>query len=244
MQSPRMSASTYPETDESFTGPVPEPLASRTDRHDSPGADDTYLLRLCLDLKLDALLLTLGAAASDPTCPPADPGPPSTFPDTPADPDTPDADAFEAATFDQLTGLSGDGPVIRPISVPPWQRWLREDLDMAQGIARELLARGGDLPSPLGYAGTPSAAVAVLDQLEMSHDEMRDLLDGTAALSGAAAGTPEPVAGQVAEGQVRAVIRHCRRRLTELGRVRLEMAEPRPAEAATVPEGLPGEFLG
>jgi hypothetical protein len=293
MQSSRTSASKRSPIDGSFHFPTSEPTASRTDRRlptdpaaDLPGrnghtarsarhsaeADDAHLLRLCLDLKLDALLLALGAAASDPTC--AAPSGP-----TVGDPDVPSAasGAHAAAVLDRLIDLTTDPPsqryifrtpalgfsgppggsmtgtaasaadgsacvepAVGPVPVPPWQRWLREDVEMAGTLARELLAWGGGLPSSLGETGTTNAAIAVLDRLEAFHNEMGALLGEVEAVADAAEAVHRPT------GRIRTAIRQCRRRLTELGQLRLQLAELRAAETPGVStaRSLPGEFLG
>lgn len=319
MQNPRTSASKYSEIDGAGPFPTSEPSATRTDQRlptdpvtQVPGrdshaagsprgsaeADDAYLLRLCLDLKLDALMLALGAAASDPTCGPSSgpaggnlhtaifapdrhvaatvdrlidltADPPSqrytfrTAPvctcDSPADVLGPHSDTTTAVTdtiTDHITGglaeaalapVVGTEPVIRtepvvgPIPVPPWQRWLREDVDMVRALTRELLAWGGGLPSSLGQAETPKATITVLNRLEAFHSEIRTLLGEVEAAADAAEAT-DP-----ATGRIRAAIRHCRRRLTEVDQLRLQTAELQDARTTVlppVPSGLPGEFLG
>jgi hypothetical protein len=262
-------------------------------------SDDASRLRLCLDLTLDALLLTLGAAASDPACatshpsasgpidpPAADWGTATTAPDalTPVAVDrlidlttdpptvclaahvpastpggaaradaTPDAPAPDPAHPEARAGQPRAGQPAA--AVPPWQRWLHEDVEITRALARELLAWGGALPSSLGQAGSPTATLAVLDRLEARHLELRSLAGDVKAFLGT-----DPVE-QVGSGTSSAVnrpqtvIRHCQGRLTELELLRtaVETAVMTEAEQAHVagttpapatPSCQPGEFLG
>jgi hypothetical protein len=220
-----------------------------------PEADSPHLLRFCLDLKLDALLLILGAAASDPTC-----LPPATDPDA----TTRATDVPAAVTFERLIDLTTDPPSTRvvrypddgdtpdgdtldsaglgAVPTPPWRRWLHEDVEATRALSRELVNVGGALPSPFGLAGSPEEAIAVLDRLEAFHVEIRTLLEEVEAVAtGVTAGLPDGV------GPIHTVLRHCRRRLTELSLLRLQVAALQAAESAMAPADLntlPGEFLG
>jgi hypothetical protein len=238
-----------------------------------PEADNPHLLRFCLDLKLDALLLSLGAAASDPTCLPPDLAAGTRAADAPAavsferlidlttDPpstrvvrhpdagDTPDGDPPDDAGS---VTVPVAGPVTVPVAVPvagpvavptpPWRRWLHEDVEATRALSRELVNVGGALPSPFGLAGSPEEAIAVLDRLEAFHVEIRTLLEEAEAVAtGMAAGLPDGV------GPIPTVLRHCRRRLTELSLLRVQVAALQAAEPAMAPTALntlPGEFLG
>jgi hypothetical protein len=266
-------------------------------------AEDAYLLRLCLDLKLDALLLTLGAAASDPaTHPPqtsslssarlsaARPGPSAPVSDDGhltsepvPEPVTIGSGAdvtgpVSGVTVDRVIDLTTDPPTDRlaprvalssPSSgtassgtvgnhesgpdaspIPPWQRWLREDVDAARTLARELLVWGGGLPSSMDQAAAlgqddPGPAIlALLGRLEAFHSAMRSLLGDVGASTGTATGSAPPATGAT---HLHMMIRHCRRRLTELELLQVEVAERRSAGQVTVSaatRSLPGEFLG
>jgi hypothetical protein len=288
-------------------------------------AEDAYLLRLCLDLKLDALLLTLGAAASDPAAHPPQLNPP--LPSAPV-PDgirlTPEPvtqPVTEPVTEEQITEEQVTEPVTEPVTagsgadvtgrvsgvtvdrvidlttdpptdhlatqvvrsspssgtpssgpptsgppssgtawyheagpdaspVPPWQRWLREDVDAARALARELLVWGGGLPSSMDQAAALSqddpdpAILALLSRLEAFHSAMRSLLGDVGASTGTATGSAPPATGST---HLHMMIRHCRRRLTELELLQVQVAEQRPACQVTVSaatRSLPGEFLG
>jgi hypothetical protein len=213
----------------------------------SSDSDDAYLLRLCLDLKLDVLLLTLGAAATDPACqwPPPAPGE--------GEPQAPDAGPPAAPPI-------ADPPIADPPidltslalakdddqSDPPWERWLREDVDAVHALARELLAWGGCLPSSMSGGRTSSSALAVLERLEAFHLQLRELLVEVEVLrgNGAQPTVPRGVTSASSTSE-QAVARHCRRRLAELQRYRIELAELLAAQAAAAgTPGHPGEFLG
>ena len=262
-------------------------------------AEDAYLLRLCLDLKLDALLLTLGAAASDPATHPPQPSSPlsparkssaRSDPSAPvpddvhltSEPVTEPVTAGSGAdvtgpvtgvTVDRVIDLTTDPPTDRLASqvalsspssgtassgtassgtassgtassgtassgtvgnheagpdaspIPAWQRWLREDVDAARALARELLAWGGGLPSSMDQAATlgqddPDPAIlTLLGRLEAFHCAMRSLLGDVGASTGTATGTTH----------LHLMIRHCRRRLIELELLQVEVAERRSA---------------
>lgn len=150
---------------------------------------DAHLLRLCVALELDALMLTLGAAASDPDCPPppafAAPNDHARTPDTPAartgEPQLhgvvrPSPGPHAADHGGHSANGGHDGHVVAPSPAAPWQRWLREDVAATQALARELLDWGGELPASMGRAGSPTATMAVLNRLEAFHREVRDLL--------------------------------------------------------------------
>jgi hypothetical protein len=135
-------------------------------------------------------------------------------------------------------------------TVPPWQRWLREDVDAARALAQELLVWGGGLPSfmdqaaALGQDDPDPAILALLGRLEAFHSAMRTLLGDVGASTGTATGATPPATRAT---HLHMMIRHCRRRLTELELLQVEVAERRSAGQVTVPAAartLPGEFLG
>ena len=236
--------------------PMPEPVAvvGRSPGR-SPDGDDAYLLRLCLDLKLDALLLALGAAASDPACLLG----PLPLPEQPLteQPLTDDSSAGSDPSIDRITSIglppltapdqgdmSGDPAAgqgeeneTAPPAEPAWPRWLGEDIRMARILAQELLSHGGLLPPRMGDAATVPSAVAVVERLQAFHAELRTLLGEFSAQS---RGTP------LSDGFSLAMLRHCHRRLTELELARAEVAELAGTVTAApgAGAGLPGEFLG
>jgi hypothetical protein len=173
--------------------------------------EDAYVLRLCLDLELDALLLTLAAAAAA-----ARPAP-------------------------RLITAGADTSPSDAAPDPPWQRWLHEDVELAQALATELLALDGGLPTSLASARTCATEVDLIDRLTAYHDEIRCLLS---ELDEAGA-TNRHGRAEVRAEQVAAALRHCRRRLTELELLRLDACAMQASTGIpTIPSGLPGEFLG
>lgn len=91
------------------------------ERMDDPS--DAHLLRLCVDLQLDALLLALGAVAV------SRPGPePEGLRATTVEPEEP-----------------GRGPV-----AVEWLRWVREDVELVTQLAADALEGGAALPPTMG----------------------------------------------------------------------------------------------
>ena len=116
---------------------------------------DAHLLRLVLDLQLDALLLGLGAAAMQESRSPV------------------------AAPVPTAPGVSTSP------GTAPWPRWAVEDIDLARALAAEAVSSGAALPATLGPDLTRQDERAVLDQLAARYESMRvllgDLLARTAA---------------------------------------------------------------
>jgi hypothetical protein len=213
MHSPRSSA---PNLSETFL-PSPAVVPSARRPH---GQGDAYLLRLCLDLKLDALLLTLGTAASDPACPTSCP-PASGSTDLP------------------MTGLLTVGrdadDRLPSASLPPWQRWLHEDVEVTLALARALLTRGGLLPSSMAHAGGLTATPEVLDRLQTCHVELGSLLGEVAQATGTGA---DSEAASSTVSRLRSGFRHCGRRLDELDLLRAELEEMPPTGGPESADGL------
>lgn len=233
-----------------------------------PEGDDTYLLRLCLDLKLNALLLSLGAAATDPRCahllaptadtdPDPEPGPGSAA----AGPTVGSHSGSQNGSqngrsavptpptrIDLTTSPASNAPSavdgVEPAPLP-WERWLREDVDTVHALACELLTWGGTLPSTMGNGHLAPTALAVIDRLEAFHTQLRGLLGEVEALrrSNARPAVP-PGVTSASSAHMQAVARNCRRRMTELEMARIELAEAVAAEAGEAPSGHPGELLG
>lgn len=97
-----------------------EPTIAKTSGSTGYPSDQLYMLKLCLELQVEALLLTLGssAVASRSTKPGAlAPG-----------------GRFAAADGSDL----------------PWSRWLAEDLELACALTRDCVNDGVALPSTMG----------------------------------------------------------------------------------------------
>ena len=120
-----------------------------------------HLLRLCLDLQLDAMLLTLGALAADPAPETA----PASGPATPAPTET-------------------GGPGI------PWRRWIGEDVDLACHLAAEALAGNAALPPTLGSDLGHAVPVTTIDDLVARYTSMLGLLTDLSRRGGGA-GRPQ-----------------------------------------------------
>lgn len=252
--------------------------------------DEVYVLRLCLDLTLDAMLLALGAAAADPVRQPARApgtrtgavrvggpggvrwgGPPGAFPPVPSPGSSPlsgpiptrsvrvgpgsapsvPAEPAPAEPAPASAGSVAAEPAsaecapVRSVAPEPepdgvrWQRWLREDVEQARSLAVELLDRGGGLPSWLAAARASGSSAAVVARLESFHAQTQALLTELELTLDADPGA----ADRIGAPHVHAAVRHVQRRLGELELLRRELQATQPP-AVTVPNGLPGEFLG
>jgi hypothetical protein len=124
--------------------PVPSTRRQEPELEGSAG----HLLRLCLDLQLDALLLTLGALAAD-RAQDAPSGPASTQHRTPT-------------------------PTVA--SNVPWHRWISEDVDLACRLAAEALAGHAALPPSLGADLGHAAPATIIDDLAARYTGMLGLL--------------------------------------------------------------------
>ncbi|MGZ4194478.1 MAG: hypothetical protein ACXVRW_18735 [Solirubrobacteraceae bacterium] len=110
-------------------------------------ASDAHLLRLCLDLQLDALLLTLGALSAETAREMRGPASPA----------------------------SGPAPVV-PGGVP-WRRWLSEDVDHACELAADALAGSAALPPTLGSDLGHAIPASTIDDLIARYASMLGLLE-------------------------------------------------------------------
>jgi hypothetical protein len=129
---------------------APERISSRTSAGRAEGPttfpdDQLYMLKLTLELQIEALLLTLGSSAvvSRET---------KTTPDGAGRPvpGRPGADriAPEGATPD-LAGRERTGTGAAAADLP-WEKWLAEDLELACSLTRDCVGDGIPLPSSMG----------------------------------------------------------------------------------------------
>jgi hypothetical protein len=88
------------------------------------------MLKLCLELQLEALLLALGSSA---------------------------AVAREAGSGRQ--GAGGTVPTGPGQADLPWEKWLSEDLDLACALTKDCLEDGVPLPSSMGLVGAAGGRV-------------------------------------------------------------------------------------
>jgi len=91
--------------------------------------DQLYMLKLTLELQVEALLLALGSSAVAAR----------------ADRDRPAG----AAT----TARSGEAGGTSRASELPWEKWLAEDLELASALTRDCVEDGVPLPSSMGLVG-------------------------------------------------------------------------------------------
>jgi hypothetical protein len=95
--------------------------------------DQLYMLKLTLELQVEALLLALGSSAV----------------------------AARGGRHDPGAGGHGapDASFVAPAAAAPaadlpWQKWLAEDLELAGALTRDCVADGVPLPSSMGLAGS------------------------------------------------------------------------------------------
>lgn len=155
-----------PPTSRAEPVPLPQPAPSEPD---GVAADPrlTHLLRLSLDLQLDAMLFMLGAAAMH-----------DLTPDGAGD------DAIEPTT----AAAAGSTAL-------PWRRWMTEDLELTRRLASTAAELGLALPPTLGRAGRHTDSRLVAEDLMARYEFMSNLLGDL--LDRAAVSTPrnlmEPV---------------------------------------------------
>jgi hypothetical protein len=135
----------------------------------------THLLRLSLDLQLDAMLFMLGAAAThhDPAAEAA--------------PAVVDLDRAEGA-------VQGDVAV-------PWRRWMTEDLELSRCLASTAANIGLALPPTLGRAGRHEDSRLVAEDLIARYEFMANLLEDLTER--AAVSTPQTLLAPVADALTR-----------------------------------------
>jgi len=147
----------------------------------------THLLRLSLDLQLDAMLFMLGAAATHDDAPSPEDGAEHVI--------DLDAPASAGESSDEL-----------PL---PWRRWMTEDLELSRCLASTAATIGLALPPTLGRAGRHKDSHQVTDDLIARYEFMANLLGDL--LERAAATTPRSLLEPVAES-----LERIRARLEEL----------------------------
>jgi hypothetical protein len=197
----------------------------------TPGERESYLLRLSLDLQLDAMLFTLGAAAASD---PAVHGAPHT-----------------AGSPTSTSDTGGSQP-----PALPWRHWLEDDLELTGALAATALALDAGLPPTLGtttsHCGPQELADSLLVRFESMCGLLTDLLDRADR-----GGVERPWQPSVRRGLVRCRQRvdELQRHIEALSRAaaRGEPTAPRDGSWSTrgaVPapssghQYLPGELLG
>jgi len=135
---------THPSPADYLLATPPRGLSTGGRDSDDHGA---HLLRLVLDLQLDALLLGLGAAAVQ-----------------------------ESRSHPAGTPAYSDTPQPPSGSAPPWPRWTVEDVDLARTLAAEAVTSGAALPATLGPEPAGHQERMVLDGLAARYESMYNLL--------------------------------------------------------------------
>jgi hypothetical protein len=182
---------------------------------------EAHLLRLCLDLQLDAMLLTMGAAAAQSRH--AGTGRPA------------GSDRFEPAPSGTVTPTS---TVDHP-EAPPWRRWVTEDVEMVSALAADVMVGGASLPTALGTDLDRAVPAAAVDNLIARYESMAALLADI--LPPEATGPPAPHRAHAQEALAR-----CQGRLRELRSTRLAHTPARgiPVSPMSDTPPVPGEWLG
>jgi hypothetical protein len=126
------------------------------ERRPLPDHSELYLLRLALDLQLDALLLTLGAAARAEVR----------------------GGARATAVGGHATVQATAGTTVPSDDAVPWRRWLGEDVELARMLAGVLVEGEGNPFPTLEDGVARSAESATLDDLAARYESMEDLLVG------------------------------------------------------------------
>ena len=151
------------------------------------GQGDSYLLRLCLDLQLDAAMLTLGAAARDTIVRDGHRDGGSVIP-RPAAP---------------ASSVFGDLPI-------PWRRWLNEDVDQICTLAASLPEGPPVLPAGRDSGFAEGRARRVLAELRERYEAIREVLAEVLSQPG-----PDGD-GDTWQPRIRDAQAHCQARLREL----------------------------
>jgi len=119
----------------------------RSDHRRPPGPSGLHLLRLTLDLQLDAMLLTLGAAAHAQV-----------------------QGGVGAVSEIGVEGTDEDRGGV------PWRRWLMEDLDLARALTATLHEADAAPVPGLGGSFAKTCADTSLDYLAARYESMERLL--------------------------------------------------------------------
>jgi hypothetical protein len=205
----------------------PSPVTVRGPQRDGvPG--EGFTLRLCLDLQLDAMLLTVGAAALGASALGAAA-----------------REAAEAGRCTRPQGGASQEPAWEPDDVTGglraipgrrWRSWLDEDIDVAYRLAAEVVASGVSLPATLGPDPTRNVPSGLLDDLTARYEAMWSLLDDIDHCG-------PPRAGGIGTRVPDGAREHCRKRLDWLRRARRATPIDRVPAGVSAPF-LPGELLG
>lgn len=113
-----------------------------------PEARTGFLLRICLDLQIDALMLTLAEAARD---------------------------AVARGAVPATRALAGSS-MVQDAGAAPWCAWLKEDVEHIFALAADVVERGGALPAVLGSLVPRRSTRCALDALSAHYDVVQALL--------------------------------------------------------------------
>jgi len=104
--------------------------------------DQLYMLKLTLELQLEALLLALGSSAV----------------------------AARGADVDEA-GRGAGGRSAKRLTDLPWRAWLTEDLELVSALTRDCVEDGVPLPSSMGLVGSGGGG-GVLESLAARYSAM------------------------------------------------------------------------
>ena len=118
--------------------------------------DQLYMLKLTLELQVEALLLALGSSA---VAARGDRGRPAETP----------------PTMSLTTSRLAPGSTSRPADLP-WDKWLAEDLELASALTRDCVEDGVPLPSSMGLVGL-GGSTGVVESLAARYSAMAAVVE-------------------------------------------------------------------
>jgi hypothetical protein len=197
---------------------------------------DVHVLRLCLDLQLDALLHTVGASAAARVSQVRDE---RKTPEGQANPPQPHTYSGLVAG-DPEVGHGPDPEAVATVSTPlPWRRWLAEDVELACTMAAGAMATDAIPPAELGTDLTEADPVEVVDDLLARYRSMQPMLTGLAQGAGLQAGPWRTL--------LRSTLARCEQRIDELQAHRDDLVSagaPSAPSSGWSQSHVPGDYLG
>jgi hypothetical protein len=205
---------------------------------------DVHILRLCLDLQLDALLHTVGASAAARVSV-ARGGEHST--ETPVAQRGSHQPAIVPHTYSGVVAAEPErGHRPDPLSAAaantplPWRRWLSEDVELACAMAAASMASDALPPAELGTDLVEADPVEVVDDLLVRYRSMQPMLTG---LAQGAMSESEPW-----RALLRSTLDRCEQRIQELQHHRDDLvlagAPAAPSTGWAQAYHVPGDYLG
>ena len=196
---------------------------------------DVHVLRLCLDLQLDALLHTVGASAAARVSQVRDE-------QRPPEGHSPQPHTYSGLVAGDPETVHGADPVaVAAVSTPlPWRRWLAEDVELACAMAAGAMATDAIPPAELGTDLTEADPVEVVDDLLVRYRSMQPMLTGLARGAVSESGSWRTL--------LRSTLARCEQRIDELQAHRDDLvsagAPAAPSSGWSQAHQVPGDYLG